>query len=141
MQAAFERHLKDLESADRPLEDLGRRATAAGTYRGDITPPNSFADPALFKQRFEQHLQDLETGGKPLEEALKMMQEHTAAAAATGGVGGPPDLDRLLSGMSLDPALGGGVGGGGAADQDLMPMMEQMMKSLLSKDLLYPAIR
>ena len=125
-QAAFERHLRDLESADKPLEDLGRRSE--GLRGAEVTPPNSYADPSMFKQRFEKHLKDLETGGKPLEEALKMMQESTAQ--------GPPDLDKLLSSMSLDPALGAEGSG-----PDLMPMMDQMMKSLLSKDLLYPAIR
>ena len=60
-----------------------------------------------------------------------MMQENTAAQ------GQPPDLDALLSGMSLDPAAMGAAG----SAPDLMPMMEQMMKSLLSKDLLYPAVR
>ena len=60
-----------------------------------------------------------------------MMQENTAAQ------GQPPDLDALLSGMSLDPAAMSAAG----SAPDLMPMMEQMMKSLLSKDLLYPAVR
>ena len=58
------------------------------------------------------------------------------------------DIDRLLAQVDL-----AGRGGGGGDDDrqqqqqqpggenDLMPMMEQMMQTLLSKDLLYPAVR
>ncbi len=47
--------------------------------------------------------------------------------------------------MGLDAAAAGQMppvgGGGGGGQQDIMPMMEHMMQALLSKDLLYPAVK
>ncbi len=50
------------------------------------------------------------------------------------------DVDRLLAQVSLED------GGERGAEEDegrddLMPMMEHMMQTLLSKDLLYPAVK
>ena len=45
------------------------------------------------------------------------------------------ELDKLFDEMRLGPPP---IGGGG---DSLLPMIETMMQSLLSKDLLYPAIR
>ena len=45
------------------------------------------------------------------------------------------ELDKLFDEMRLGPPP---IGGG---EESLLPMMETMMQSLLSKDLLYPAIR
>ena len=44
------------------------------------------------------------------------------------------ELDKLFDEMRLGPPPIGG-------EDSLLPMMETMMQSLLSKDLLYPAIR
>ena len=44
------------------------------------------------------------------------------------------ELDKLFDDMRLGPPPVGG-------EDSLLPMMETMMQSLLSKDLLYPAIR
>jgi Pex19 protein family len=47
--------------------------------------------------------------------------------------------------MKLMGTLGGSALGGtgteAAADDELMPMMQGMMKSLLSKDILYPSLK
>ena len=46
-------------------------------------------------------------------------------------------MDKLFDEMRLGPPpIGDALG-----DESLLPMMETMMQSLLSKDLLYPAIR
>ena len=42
---------------------------------------------------------------------------------------------RAMSGLGLED---GGVGGG---DLDMMPMMQGMLKSLLSKEVLYPSLK
>ena len=56
------------------------------------------------------------------------------AAAAGGPVGGEADFMKMFSGMGLD----GGDGGGG--EEGFMPMMQNMMKTLLSRDVLYPSL-
>ena len=50
---------------------------------------------------------------------------------------------RMMSSMGLGGLGGPGGGGGGGADGDLefMPMMQNMMKSLLSKEVLYPSLK
>ena len=52
------------------------------------------------------------------------------------------DLMRMLGGLGLG-ADGAGAFGGGAGGEmgDFMPMMQTMMKSILSKDVLYPSLK
>ena len=47
--------------------------------------------------------------------------------------------DDLLKSFQESLNLGGGDGGEGGGD--FMPMMQNMMSSLLSKDILYPSLR
>ncbi len=49
------------------------------------------------------------------------------------------DIDRLLEQVSLQG--GGGGSGAPSSEDDLLPVMEHMMQSLLSKELLYPAVK
>jgi len=56
-------------------------------------------------------------------------------------------LIRMMSGLAgggggggLDGAMGGG-GEEGGEDGEFMPMMQDMMKNLLSRDVLYPSLK
>ncbi|ELT92282.1 hypothetical protein CAPTEDRAFT_224754 [Capitella teleta] len=49
------------------------------------------------------------------------------------------EILKMMSQMGL--GTGGAGGGGGGGEMDFMPVMENMMKSLLSKDVLYPSLK
>jgi len=65
--------------------------------------------------------------------------------ANTAGLGKEPSDEELQAMFAnLGVSHGGGAGGSGGLQEgftNLMPMMEGMMQSLLSKDLLYPAMK
>lgn len=57
------------------------------------------------------------------------------------------DLNQAFSNLGLNPenvgvGLDGSTGGGGGADNpDILPVMQNMMKTLLSKEVLYPSLK
>ena len=139
-------------------------AAAAASAAAVQTPPNSFVDPSAFKAAFEKHYQEMQkkfptaaasadhaagaAEGRPLQEALRTMrasnpgrqQQPTskpASAATSTAEMTEAEFEKLFNEMRLGPPpIGDALG-----DESLLPMMETMMQSLLSKDLLYPAIR
>jgi peroxin-19 len=97
-------------------EDLEKLARLAGSLAEKETGPAAAPDPDVsLKAMMQQLSADTERLGEALSEAeLNTMFQHLQAGS---GGGGPEDLEKLI------------------------PMMEGMMQSLLSKDLLYPAIK
>ncbi len=125
-----------------PDEAASKGEQAAGLQ----TPPNSYADPSLFQKAMEERLRDLNKVSFPAEGGGS---KSGASASAASSLPRPPpvppmptedDIDRLLEQVSLQ---GGGGGGSDApsSEDDLLPVMEHMMQSLLSKELLYPAVK
>ena len=55
-----------------------------------------------------------------------------------GGIPGEEDLLKMMSGMGLD---GKDFEGLSETDESFMPMVQGMMKSLMSKDVLYPSLK
>ena len=54
------------------------------------------------------------------------------------------DLARAMSSLGIDLTTEGqaqGQGAGGQGQDDFLPMMQTMMKSLLSKEILYPSLK
>ena len=57
------------------------------------------------------------------------------------------ELNQAFSNLGLNPGsvgvgLDGNSGGGGGADNpDILPVMQNMMKTLLSKEVLYPSLK
>lgn len=56
------------------------------------------------------------------------------------------ELNQAFSNLGLNPGnvgvgLDGNTGGGGADNPDILPVMQNMMKTLLSKEVLYPSLK
>lgn len=90
-----------------------------------------------------ESLSRLAQGGQPgehgdtaasLKETLEQMSKETA------GLGAQPSEEELQA-LFSNLGMPGSQGGQGPGLDNLMPMMEGMMQSLLSKDLLYPAMK
>ena len=134
-KAAFETRKKEFASdftQEGAEDDLRRRLK--GQTETLSTPPNSFVDPSAFKTAFESQLKDSGLDA-PLSEALKMM---SADSEALRNPPNPDELERMFKEMRV---LGERADAASEVNEStLLPIMETMMQSLLSKDLLYPAI-
>jgi peroxin-19 len=99
-------------------EDMENLARLAGTLARKESGAAAALDPDVsLKAMMQQLSADTERLGEALSESeLNTMFQHLQAGEGGSG-GGPEDLEKLI------------------------PMMEGMMQSLLSKDLLYPAIK
>ena len=160
--------IDDGEDSDGNRNSARSAAVAAASAAAVQTPPNSFVDPSAFKEAFEKHYQEMQKkfptaaadhaaaaeGGRPLQEALRTMRASipgrgrqqqqqptsksaSAVAATSTAEMTEAEFEKLFNEMRLGPPpIGDALG-----DESLLPMMETMMQSLLSKDLLYPAIR
>ncbi|WAR06677.1 PEX19-like protein [Mya arenaria] len=90
----------------------------------------------MFAEQFSDEM------AREFEDAMKgllsddpnMMQqiEKLAEAAGNTGTGVEDDMMKMFSGLGLDP---------NAQEDNFMPMMQNMMKTLLSKDVLYPSLK
>jgi len=126
------------------LRKLNAEAASLNEARNFSTPPNSFVDPSFLSKFMEgkskgRQSSSAEAGGdiNPafLNEALKRLSDADAETA-------PPteeEMDRLFQDLKLDPSMPNGNSGGGGEDPG--DLIEKMMRSLLSKEMLYPAIK
>ncbi|XP_059094466.1 peroxisomal biogenesis factor 19-like [Tigriopus californicus] len=119
--------------------------------RPGIVPPNSFVDASAFaaaSQGRQLPASALQRGlrvNEPVSPPPNSWVEGGGFFPPNVGAGGGSDGDlaalfdrmKLLCQTAGDPAPGPGPDSGPA----VLPMMEAVMQSLLSKDLLYPAIR
>ena len=78
-----------------------------------------------------------------LNETLKNLTENAQSLINNGPEGDVPDdeLARMLSQLGMGSGDGGDPSSGGGILPDIMPMITQMMQNLLSKDILYPALK
>ena len=108
--------------------------------RAMSTPPNSFVDTSAFQRAMEQQMRELQrlssqedAEGKDAQNADGQLDDLFSKLKPPPP---PQDFEQLLSQLSLD----GRVDDPASADA-ILPMMETMMQSLLSRELLYPAIK
>jgi len=82
---------------------------------------------------------DVESADDPLARTLAELSRNLSADAEK--VGGEDDMTELLK--SFASAEGGGAGGGDGAQslEAFMPLMQSVMSSILSKDVLYPSLK
>ncbi|XP_052805178.1 peroxisomal biogenesis factor 19-like [Mya arenaria] len=71
--------------------------------------------------------------GETLKQTLASLAQNTEGLQdAASGTGVEDDMMKMFSGLGLDP---------NAQEDNFMPMMQNMMKTLLSKDVLYPSLK
>ncbi|WAR06583.1 PEX19-like protein [Mya arenaria] len=109
------------------LSDIDKGAAAGG---GDDPISDMFAE--QFSDEMAREFEDAMKG--LLSDDPNMMQqiEKLAEAAGNTGTGVEDDMMKMFSGLGLDP---------NAQEDNFMPMMQNMMKTLLSKDVLYPSLK
>jgi len=113
----FEDVMKNFLSEDpNLLEDFKQFAETAAKATSDTTSDSDFA------ANLEQTLKGLAENAKALNNSM-----------------GEDDIANLLSNLGMGGA--GGMEGAGGELSDLLPFMTNMMQSILSKDMLYPAIK
>ncbi|KAH3704464.1 peroxisomal biogenesis factor 19-like [Dreissena polymorpha] len=72
--------------------------------------------------------------GETLKQTLSSLAQNTEGLQDTGGAGGmDEEMMRLFSGLGMEGMAG--------SEDSFMPMMQNMMKTLLSKDILYPSLK
>ena len=122
------------------------------------TPPNSFVDHSAFQKAMEAKMKGLEqVGGDDLEYVAKVLEQGDQDSGQNledifgklnlDPSGAAPDFQNLLGQLNLNPSdnpfLDPSSLSGNTPESatSFLPMMETMMQSLLSKELLYPAVK
>ncbi|XP_045210492.2 peroxisomal biogenesis factor 19-like [Mercenaria mercenaria] len=70
--------------------------------------------------------------GETLKQTLNSLAQNTEGLQDHGAAGMDDEMMKMFSGMGLEA---------GGQDDGFMPMMQNMMKTLLSKDVLYPSLK
>jgi len=128
-------------------EQPSSNATTSTSSTSSTAMPTSSSSTATTSSTSPQQGQSYNAS---IEQAIKMIAEGAnkdkSSAAGAGGLGSESEMDEMFAKLMKelgDTELGGAAAGAGASGMEgsMDAMIEKLMSSMLSKDVLYPAMK